>query len=279
MNMNQKKRVTFGTQQTAYFADAAVSSSSFTVCSLDTDTAVDDIDDDYKASCWYSNGELQQTRGDALQCILSLQERLNQEGDNYVSISIDALEIPCPNDPSQNICLRGIEKYADAAAKLAGQKYHVGSVLRQQALNNKEEHLASVSRTLSQPFKDVARYYALKSAEEQEALRKQDAEQMDVAQAIVLFLTSQRNPETEHHHQLSSPSDMNLLPDGRSTPPEMVSTSTISKRSREDHEGINDLDSSCNDHNEKDNCATRHHHHNHHHCRNVKPCMRVIISE
>jgi hypothetical protein len=265
MSMNQKKRVTFGLQQTAYFTDATVFSRS---SSMESPS----VDDDYKASCWYSDGELQQARDDALRCVLSLQERLKQEGDNYASISIDSLEIPCPDDPSQSICLRGIEKYADAAAKFAGQKHHIGSVLRQQALNNKEEHVALVSRTLSQPFKDVACYYARRSAEEQEKLRKQETEQMDVTQRVILFLASPRNPEKKIHHQLSSPSNMSRFQDGRSTPPELVSTSTNGKRDRDHHDGNNDSSSSCLYNNDMDNYTTHHHHNG----RSVKPCIRVI---
>ncbi|KAG7343353.1 hypothetical protein IV203_021298 [Nitzschia inconspicua] len=229
--MNQKKRVTFGLQQTAYFAPPSSSN--------DCEAA---SQEHQRRSTWYSDRELQQSRDEARTCVLFLQQRLHQEGDQHSSLSIDALEIPCPNDPSQTLCLRGIEKYADAAAKFAGQKRHVGSVLRQQSLDNKEEHVALVSRTLSQPFKDVARYYAMKSAEEQEALRKQETEQRDVAQAIVMMLASK--PHEKTHPRVVSSSD--LVEDGRSTPPEMVST----KRSLPSHHL--------------------------HHCRNVKPCIRVI---
>jgi hypothetical protein len=267
MNMNQKKRVMFELQQTAYFSDAGDSSST---SSLET-TNHDDDHDEY-VSCWYSDRELHQTRDDAFQCILSLQKRLIQEGDNFSSISIDALEIPCPHDPSQLLCLRGIEKYADAAVKFAGQKNHVRSVLRQQAINNKREHMALVSRTLSQPFKDVARYYALKSAEEQEAQWKQEAEQSDVAPLFVLYLAIRRKSEKALLRRLSPPSDMNLLQDSRSTSPEMVSTSTNGKRARDDQSVNNDSSCCCNFNVELDHCSSLHHQH----CRNVKPCTRVI---
>lgn len=245
--MNQKKRVTFGLQQTAYFAEPAPSHSS---SSAGAAAAPSEHYHD-KSSRWYSDSELQRSRDDARQCILSLQLRLEQEGSNHASISIDELKIPCPHDPSQTLCLRGIEKYADAAAKFAGQKRHVGSVLKQQSLDNKEEHVALVSRTLSQPFKDVARYYALKSAEELEALRKQEEEQRDVAKAIVLILASRqqrKHHEMIHSSPVSTTTSMELHQDGRLTPPEMVSTS--SKRS------LSPPHRRCS--------------------RNVKPCIRVI---
>lgn len=233
--MNKAKRVSFGLQQTAYFAAPTV-------------VLPEPVS---PTASWYSDRELQQSRDEARQCILSLQQRLDQEGDQQTSISIDELQIPCPHDPSETICLRGIEKYADAAAKFVGQKRHVGSVLQQQALNKHEEHVAFVSRTLSQPFKDVARYYAIKSAEEQEELRRQEAEQRDVAHAIASMLCS--SPHEKMTMQVRVVSSSSLVQDGRYTPPEMVSTS---KRSLDD---------------DVDHCLS-----SDDHCRNVKPCIRII---
>jgi hypothetical protein len=83
----------------------------------------------------------------------------------------------CPQDKTKIVCLRGIEKYADAAAKYTGQKRLVWSVLQQQSLNNKDVHISLVSRTLSEPFKEVARYYAMKSADELDFSRKLEEQQ------------------------------------------------------------------------------------------------------
>jgi hypothetical protein len=234
-----QKQVSFGLQQTAYFAAPPS-------VSLDQE--------ERKALCWYSDSELQVSREEARRCIHALQQRLAEEearGNRSEEVSIDSLVIPCPLDASRTLCLRGIEKYADAAAKYAGQKRHVGSVLHHHSLGNKDEHVALVAQTLSQPFKDVAYYYAIKSAEEQDALRKQDEEERQQAAKAVLFLLMGGKKREEEPSNL----DLHHLQDetGRRTPPEMVSTN--SKRSR-------DSASFCG---EKESFA-----------RNVKPCLRVI---
>jgi hypothetical protein len=90
----------------------------------------------------------------------------------------------CPQDKTKIVCLRGIEKYADAAAKYTGQKRLVRSVLQQQSLNNKDIHISLVSRTLSEPFKEVARYYAMKSADELDLSRKLEEQQQQEMERI-----------------------------------------------------------------------------------------------
>jgi len=116
-----------------------------------------------KSLCWYSEEELVPSREDAKQAVEALQQ---------VDGNIDAV------DQNKGVCLRGIEKYANVLAKVMGQKKLIESVLQQQSLNrnNKtsgEEHIANVSRYLSKPFKEVAHYYALKTAEDEQKKREQ----------------------------------------------------------------------------------------------------------
>ncbi|KAL3942963.1 MAG: hypothetical protein SGARI_000094 [Bacillariaceae sp.] len=214
----KRKQVSFGLQQTKFFNQAPQSSL------LETH--------ERKTICWYSDEELRVSRDEARRCIRALQQRLQQEeqqqGGSSVEISIDSLVMQCPVNPSETLCLRGIEKYADAEAKYQGQKRHVGSVLHHHVLSkNNPEVAAFVSQTLSQPFKDVAHYYAIKSAEELAALRTQEEqERQQVASAVLQLLLG----GTKKQQQLQEPSptavtDLVLAqdPDGRRTPPEMVS--------------------------------------------------------
>lgn len=158
-----RKQVRFCVQQTAYFSNSQPPLEQH----------------ERKALCWYSDAELGPSRDDARRAIEALQER----AEDLLTMRYDATD---------GVCLRGLEKYADAAAKFAGQKRLVCSVLQQQYVNNKADHVALVSRTLSQPFKDVARYYAAKSAEEasadedgetdNEAQRRKERESAELAQ-------------------------------------------------------------------------------------------------
>ena len=109
-----------------------------------------------KALCWYSEDELSDSREDARLAVEALQK---VDGD------FDAVD-------QSKYCLRGVEKYADVAIKVMLQKRLVDSVLHQQETNRTkriksgEEHIALVSKMLSQPFKDVAQYHALRNAEQ-----------------------------------------------------------------------------------------------------------------
>jgi len=155
-------------------------------------------------------------------------------------------ELRCPHDRSKIMCLRGIEKYADAAAKYAGQKRLVHSVLQQQTLMNnmidvnsninnninKDAHISMVSRTLSEPFKEVAHYYAMKAADELKSSRKLEEEKKqqqqqqkqgnerqqreEVASVLLLMLNQQQQQqkmETQQDETLLSPAAIpkNLL--------------------------------------------------------------------
>jgi hypothetical protein len=242
----KKKQVSFALQQTAYFSNPHREALQ---------------PEERKALCWYSDAELSPSREDARRAIQALQKQLDilqQQGedgeDTHSKASVDALVIQCPEDPSQILCLRGIEKYADAAAKYAGQKRLVGSVLRQQSINKRDDHLvALVSQTLSQPFKDVARYYAVKSAEEQEALRKQEEEERkSVTTAVLLLLVEQQQQQQQHHNE-GDPSK-----DG-----------AVHKRAQPQHhqERVSKRARDAPFYHDQDTCLHR---------RNVKPCVRVI---
>ena len=114
--------------------------------------------EEYKSLCWYSEQELSPSREDARQAMHALQK---------VNGDVDAVDCP-------HMCLRGLEKYADPMQKVTGQRKLVESVLQQQNYNRSnshdggfgDEHIANVSRYLSQPFKDLARYYAVMHHEE-----------------------------------------------------------------------------------------------------------------
>jgi hypothetical protein len=127
-------RVSFATTQTAY-------------CNPQQLTV-----EERKALCWYSEDELVPTRDDAREAM-----RILQDGSGLFR------RIPA------DVCIRGIEKYADAMAKVMGQRRLVQSVLEQQK-KCPAEGLANISRYLSQPFKDLARYFANRSLEDDEYL-------------------------------------------------------------------------------------------------------------
>jgi hypothetical protein len=145
----------------------------------------------------------------------------------------------CPQDKTKIVCLRGIEKYADAAAKYTGQKRLVRSVLQQQSLNNKDVHISLVSRTLSEPFKEVARYYAVKSADEldlsrkleEEEQREMERKQREEVASVLLLIMGMGQQQQQQNDVPTSPSSTNLkMPLSFSSPivtPRGGSTSTI----------------------------------------------------
>jgi len=215
--MVMKKRVSFSLQQTSYFSSGQQLSTQ-----------------ERKEECWYSEAELNVSRDEARMAIHALHHQLQLDAAAAAAVSAtgtsiteatsihtigtesssssvdldstlsdgteDGWVLRCPHDKSKIVCLRGIEKYADAAAKYAGQKRLVKSVLEQQTLNNKDVHISLVSRTLSEPFKEVARYYAMKSADELELSRKHEEQQEEterkqreeVATVLLLIMGQQQ---------------------------------------------------------------------------------------
>lgn len=201
-----KKRVSFSLKQTAYFSPEQQLSR-----------------EERKSECWYSESELNVSRDEARTAIQAMQHQLQLDAaaataqattssiiEPVTSAAPLANELGswilrCPEDETKIVCLRGIEKYADAAAKYAGQKRLVHSVLQQQSLNNEDIHVALVSQTLSKPFKEVARYYAMKSAEELVLSRKHEAEQEEterkqreeVATVLLLIMGQENNQKQQ----------------------------------------------------------------------------------
>ncbi len=252
-----KKRVSFSLQQTAYFSPERTLSR-----------------EERKIECWYSEAELNVSRDEARTAIQALHHQLQVDAAAAArSIEANVIEpvkpltgelgswvLRCPEDQTKVLCLRGIEKYADAAAKYAGQKRLVNSVLQQQSINKEDVHVSMVSRTLSQPFKDVARYYAMKSAEEldlsvkleQEQEEKDRKQREEAASVLFLLMGQEKNGEKEEQKQLlpKTPSQSSS-PKRQETSPVVTPRGCISrKRSFTDsplQEG-----------------------------RNVKPCIRTI---
>lgn len=136
--MKDKKRVSFSSEQTLFFAGHFLSP------------------DERKELCWYTNEDLLHSRNEAREALRILQE---------VDGNVDAV--------ADEICLRGIEKYADAVGKIRSHRTFVESVLQQQVSNRQnatkagEEHLATVSRYMSQPSREMAMYYAARSIQQQ----------------------------------------------------------------------------------------------------------------
>lgn len=251
-----KKRVSFGLQQTAYFSPEQILSKQ-----------------ERKNECWYSESELSVSRDEARMAIQALHHQLQMDAmaattgsatdenrtSSVVSNEYGSWVLKCPHDETKIVCLRGIEKYADAAAKYAGQKRHVDSVLQQQSLNNEDVHVALVSRTLSQPFKEVARYYAARAAEEldrsmkleQEREEKEQKQREEVATVLLLIMGQQE--ELQHQQLKASPNTPSSA-----SPPKLSQTSPI-VTPRESYSGKRPFPTSplC----EK---------------RNVKPCIRAI---
>ena len=205
-----KKRVSFSLKQTAYFSPEQPLSQ-----------------EERKSECWYSEAELNVSRDEARLAIQAMHHQLQLDAAaaakatttdpvETVTPSAPSTEefgswvLRCPEDRTKIVCLRGIEKYADAAAKYAGQKRLVNSVLQQQSINKEDVHVSMVSRTLSQPFKDVARYYAMKSAEEldlsmkleQEQEEKDRKQREEAASVLFLLMGQEKNGEKEEQQQL-----------------------------------------------------------------------------
>ena len=206
--LKAKKRVSFGLQQTAYFSRLP-----YPVLSPQ----------ERKNECWLSEAELNVSRDGARMAIQALHHQLQLDAEaaattvngttrtttaTPVSDENGSWVLRCPQDETKIVCLRGIEKYADAAAKYAGQKRLVRSVLQQQSLNNKDIHISLVSRTLSEPFKEVARYYAMKSSQELYLSRKHEEQQEmeriqreEVATVLLLIMGKQQNNQKQQQQQ------------------------------------------------------------------------------
>ena len=218
-----KKRVSFSLQQTAYFTPEQPLSK-----------------EERKLECWYSEAELNVSRDEARMAIQTMHHQLQLDAVAAAKSTTTTNEIGpvkpsplskdsggwvlrCPEDATKVVCLRGIEKYADAAAKYAGQKRLVHSVLHQQSVNKEDVHVSLVSRTLSEPFKEVARFYAKKSAEELVSSRKLEEQQQEidrrqreeVATVLLLIMGQENNRKKEEQQQalpktLSQPSSPKL---------------------------------------------------------------------
>ena len=204
-----KKRVSFSLQQTAYFSPEQTLSK-----------------EERKTECWYSEAELNASRDEARMAIQALHHQLQLDAAAAASSNTKSPSEPvrplsddlgswllrCPDDQTKIVCLRGIEKYADAAAKYAGQKRLVNSVLHQQSINNEDIHVSLVSRTLSEPFKEVARYYAMKSAEElvlskklEQEKEETDRKQREEVATVLLLIMGQENDQQQEQKQPSPP--------------------------------------------------------------------------
>lgn len=207
-----KKRVSFGLQQTAYFSSEQVLSK-----------------EERKSVCWYSEDELNASRDEARMAIQVLHQQLqldaaastNSTTKKVVQTVTSAIPVSegygswvlrCPGHETQIVCLRGIEKYADAAAKYSGQKHLVRSVLQQQSVSKEVVQISMVSRTLSKPFTDVARYYAVKYAEELDLSTKIEEEQEEtermqreeVATVLLLIMRQENDRKQLDRTQLLS---------------------------------------------------------------------------
>lgn len=133
--------------------------------------------DERKAICWYTPEDLQPCREEAKDAIQQLQSSLEQG-------TLDLLD-------EENVCLRGIEKYADAAGKYRKQRIYIESILQQQRaiLQNQQpsiacgagedavESLANLSRYLSQASIEIALFYAGRCAAELSLLRYEEEEE------------------------------------------------------------------------------------------------------
>ena len=142
-----KKRVSFATTQTAY-------------CNPHQLTV-----EERKQLCWYTENELNPSRNDAREAMEILQ---SSSGTCFVRL------VPA------DVCIRGIEKYADTMAKVTGQRRLIQSVLDQQK-KCPPETLGEISRYLSQPFKDLARYFASRSLDEDASDDRSETTEVDPA--------------------------------------------------------------------------------------------------
>jgi len=212
--MKVKKRVSFALQQTAYFSPEQILSK-----------------EERKSECWYSEAELNASRDEARMAIQVLHQQLqldaaaatNSTTRNAIQRITAAVSVSegygswvlrCPEDETKVVCLRGIEKYADAAAKYAGQKHLVHSVLQQQSVSKDDIQVSMVSQTLSKPFTDVARHYALKYAEELDICTKLEEEQVEkerrqreeVATVLLLIMGQENSRKQQEQSPIKPPS-------------------------------------------------------------------------
>lgn len=144
--MEGKKQVSFASSQTLYF-------SAHCLCNEERINL-----------CWYTNEDLQPTRAEVRETIELLQS---------VQGNLDAI------NETGDLCLRGVEKYADAVGKYRNQRLYLESVLKQQKLNREDgapkpnpESLAVLSRYMSKPSLDIALFYAARNAAELERIQQ-----------------------------------------------------------------------------------------------------------
>jgi hypothetical protein len=154
----RSKKVSFCDTQTAYFRNPSLPSISA---------------QERKSVCWYSEQELVPSREDAREALQALHAIMNKKNNdpNHIDGSPPpqghAVHNHNTSSTPTDVCLRGIEKFSNPAEKVRGQRTLMESVLNQQTVNRNQGtkcgdvQLATVSRYLSQPFKDVARYYAM----------------------------------------------------------------------------------------------------------------------
>jgi len=259
-----KKRVSFSLQQTAYFSPEQLLSK-----------------EERKSECWYAEAELNVSRDEARMAIHAMQHQLQLDAaaaakattTNFnetvslvapVSDEYGTWVLRSPQDETKIVCLRGIEKYADAAAKYAGQKRLVNSVLQQQSLNNEDVHISLVSRTLSEPFKEVARHYAMKSAEELDLSRRIEDEREDIERrqreevaTVLLLIMGQENNRKQQQKQQQEQQPLPTTPSLPSAPKHQEASPVVTPRG-----SISGKRSFTN----SPLCESR----------NVKPCIRTI---
>jgi hypothetical protein len=137
---NEKKKVSFSSTQTLFISVQCLNS------------------DERKKLCWYTQEDLHHSRTEVREAIRVLQ---SMEG------NMDAV-----GKSQDDICLRGVEKYADAEGKYRNQRLFIESVLQQHATRPDAESLAALSRYMSQQSTNIALFYAAKSAAELQRIRQ-----------------------------------------------------------------------------------------------------------
>jgi hypothetical protein len=169
-NIRRKRKVSFRDDRQQQQQEGELA------CCIHVSAAAYMSKDERKAICWYSDEELAVSRQDAKRAIQALQRG------EHIMVSPTTTTTTTKGEENSNnnnyYYWRGIEKYVDAMGKVAQQKRLVGSVLHQQSIDGKSDHVALVSRTLSQPFKDLALYYGQQSAQQlQDELREEERQQ------------------------------------------------------------------------------------------------------
>mmetsp|Transcript_7095 Transcript_7095/g.16605 ORF Transcript_7095/g.16605 Transcript_7095/m.16605 type:complete len:265 (-) Transcript_7095:279-1073(-) len=153
--------------------------------------------DERRAVCWYSVEDLQACREEAKNTIQQLQGRLEQG-------TLDSIP--------DHVCLRGIEKYADAAGKYRKQRIYIESILQQQRAlqeqqrilkNNTDavENLANLSRYLSQASTELALFYAGRCAAELSLLRHEEEDEEEDDEE---YYDEEEEGEEKYHGDSSS---------------------------------------------------------------------------